>query len=147
MLGQIEEKRENWQQAQADYRKVLDLAPGNVVAKNNLAWVYSEHGGDIDVALRMAQEAVESNPDDPAICDTLGWIYVKKQILGNAIQLLQQSVDRKPDDAEYNYHLGVAYWRAGRAADAKKYLQASLRLQPDFPDAGEAKKMLQSPAD
>jgi tetratricopeptide (TPR) repeat protein len=141
-LGQIQEMRGDWGQAESSYQKTLELERENVIAKNNLAWLYAEHGGNIDVALRLAQEAKEAKPDDPAISDTLGWIYVKKDTLGNAIRLLQESVDQDPKNAAFNYHLGVAYFRAGRKAEAKQSLETTLRLAPNFPQAGEARKML-----
>ena len=141
-IGMLEERRGNWSLAQTNYKKALELSPDNVVAKNNLAWNYAEHGGNIDMALKLAQEAKEAVPDDPSISDTLGWIYVKKQILGNAIELLKQSVDKRPQNPEYRYHLAVAYFRAGRTAEAKQSLQTALKLQPSLAQSAETKQML-----
>jgi len=141
-LAQVHEQRGDWIRAGAHYRKVLEIAPEDAVAKNNLAWLYCETGGNLDVALRLAQEAKASQPDDPTISDTLGWIYVQKQSYGNAIQLLRQSVDRKPQTALYHFHLGVAYFRSGKKAEAKHSLETALKLQPDFPELGKAKEML-----
>lgn len=143
-LGQVHEKRSDWKQAEATYEKALQLDPSNVVAKNNLAWDYAEHGGNIDVALRLAQEAREASPDNPGIADTLGWIYVKKDTLGNAIQLLQESVDKNPRNPTFNYHLGVAYYRAGRKSQAKQFLETAVKLEPNVTEAGDARKLLSS---
>jgi len=143
-VGQIQERRTDWNDAEVAYQKVLQLEPANVVAKNNLAWVYAEHGGNIDVALRLAQEAKEARPDDPSVSDTLGWIYVKKETLGNAIALLKESVAKDPKDPEFNYHLGVAYLKAGRLPEARQYLQTALKLQPKFAEAADANKLLVS---
>jgi len=143
-IGQVEDILQRWDPAQRAYKKVLELDSNNVLAQNNLAWDYAEHGGDIDVALRLAQDAKQAQPDNPAISDTLGWIYLKKQILGNAIELLKQSVNKNPKNPEYNYHLGMAYFQAGRTQDARNSLDATLRLQPNFPQAQEVRKMLAS---
>lgn len=142
-VAMLEERRGNWSLAETNYKKVLELAPENIVAKNNLAWNYAEHGGNIDTALKLAQEAKEAVPDDPSVSDTLGWIYVKKQILGNAIELLKDSVDKKPANPEYRYHLAVAYFRAGRAAEAKQSLQTALKLQPNLAQSAETKQMME----
>ena len=40
-------------------------------AANNLAWVLSEHGGDRDRALALAQTAKELAPEDLNLSDTL----------------------------------------------------------------------------
>ncbi len=141
-LGQLAEFRKDWGSAVAHYQKALGIDPRDAVAKNNLAWVYAEQGGNIDVALRLAQEAKEARPDDPMISDTLGWIYVKKQSFGNAIQLFRQSVEKNPQKALYHYHLGVAYYRAGKKVEAKQSLQMALKLQRDIAGSQEAKEIL-----
>ena len=141
---QLQDKMSQYPDAERNYQKAIELQADNAIAKNNLAWLYAEHGGNLDVALRLAQEAKEVAPDNPSVSDTLGWIYVKTNTLGNAIELLQQSVDKMPKNPAYYYHLGVAYFRAGRMLEAKKFLEASLTLQPGAPNAADAKKLLAS---
>ena len=65
-LGQIYEAAGDFENARISYEKALAADPDNVVAKNNLAWVYAEHGGNIDVALKLAEEAKEKAPEDPS---------------------------------------------------------------------------------
>jgi len=142
LLAQMYERRADSNQAITHYKKALELDPVNIIAKNNLAWIYAENGGNIDVALRLAQEAEEARPDDPSISDTLAWIYVKKQSYENAIKLLQSSVTKDPKKAVYRYHLGMAYYQAGRKPEAKGALEEALRLEPNFPNAAEAKQIL-----
>ena len=50
---------------------MLALSPRFAPAANNLAWVLSEHGGDKDRALALAQTAKEQAPEDPHVTDTL----------------------------------------------------------------------------
>jgi tetratricopeptide (TPR) repeat protein len=143
-LGQLSETKQDWKAAESYYSKAIELAPGDPVAKNNLAWVYAEHGGNIDLALKLAQDAKEIHPDDPNISDTLAWIMVKKENYATAIQLLRDCVQKDPKNASFNYHLGVAYYRAGRKPEAEQALEAALRLQPNFSDAGSAKQILEA---
>jgi len=143
-MAQLLEKHGDWEKAQESYQTVLRLEPDNIVAKNNLAWNYAEHGGNVDIALRLAQEANQARPDDPAICDTLGWIYLKKNTVGNAIEVFRKSVALEPGNAEYKYHLGMAYLRAGDTLKAKQQLEASLGMNPDPSVASDARKMLAS---
>ena len=49
--------------------KVLALNPRFAPAANNLAWILSEHGGDKDKALTLAQTAKEQAPEDPRVSD------------------------------------------------------------------------------
>ena len=61
-VGQlIRDLRDEWDDAEQAYGKVLEIEPENALAKNNLAWDYAEHGGNIDIALRLAQEATQAN--------------------------------------------------------------------------------------
>jgi len=140
-LGQIYEAAGDFGNARVSYEKALAADPDNVVAKNNLAWVYAEHGGNIDEALKLAEEAKEKAPDDPMITDTLGWIYVKKGSYGAAVENLRNSVSKNPHDPNSLYHLGTAYYKLGKTADAKRELEAALKM-PNFSQAADAKKML-----
>jgi tetratricopeptide (TPR) repeat protein len=141
-MGQISELKQDWTAAESYYSKALQLAPTNVVAKNNLAWVYAEHGGSIDLALKLAQEASEQEPDSPDVSDTLAWVLVKKQNYGTAIKLLQDCVQKEPKNAGFNYHLGVAYYHAGRKPEAEQALRAALKLEPGSNNADQAKELL-----
>jgi len=140
-LGQIYEAAGDFANARLSYEKALAADPDNVLAKNNLAWLYAEHGGNLDVALKLAEEAKEKAPDDPTITDTLGWIYVKKGSYEAAVANLKISVAKNPHDPSGLYHLGTAYYKLGRTADAKRELEAALRM-PNFSQAADAKRML-----
>jgi tetratricopeptide (TPR) repeat protein len=78
--GMIEKFR-RWDEAQKAYERGLQLDGDNAaVLKNNLAWVLAEHGGNIDVALKLVQEATEKLYDNPQVTDTIGWVYYKKAL-------------------------------------------------------------------
>ena len=136
--------RGDWAKAQESYRKSLELDSANPVAKNNLAWIYAEHGGNMDIALKLAEEAHQAKPDDPEICDTLGWIYLQKNTVSDAIQELRKSVSLVPSNPEYTYHLGVAYLRSGNKKKAKENLEESIHGGPNSPLAADARQMLAS---
>jgi tetratricopeptide (TPR) repeat protein len=144
LLGQINDMKGTPNEGIPHYKKALEIEPDNAVVKNNLAWIYAENGGNIDVALHLAQEAKEQRPDDVSISDTLGWIYVKKQSYEPAIRLLRTCVAKNPADPAYQYHLGMAYYYSGDKASAKDALQASLKLKPDAPQASEEKRILET---
>jgi tetratricopeptide (TPR) repeat protein len=143
-IAQVQDLRGDWQQAQGSYRKSLDLEPTNIVAKNNLAWSYAEHEGNIDVALGLAQEAHQAKPDDPEICDTLGWIYLKKNAPGEAVQAFKRSVTLMPHNPAYSYHLGMAYLQAGEKQKARQQLEATVHMESASTVIPDAKKLLVS---
>ncbi len=71
MLGIVNDLQKQPSKANEYYQKVLALNKNFPLAANNLAWNYAEHGGDLDVALNLAQKARETDPNSPGIADTL----------------------------------------------------------------------------
>ena len=142
LLGMIHERRKEYDKAQTQYEQALKLNPKFAPAANNLAWLMSEQGANLDVALSYAQTAREAKPDDPNIADTLGWIYYKKKAYLLAVNLLKEAVDKLPNEPVVQFHYGMAQYKNGNAAAAKKALQASLKLSKDFSGSEEAQQTL-----
>jgi Flp pilus assembly protein TadD len=115
-----------------------------VPAANNLAWIYSEYGGDKEKALQLAQMAKERAPDDPRISDTLGWILYKRGVYQPALALLKESAAKLPDNPQVQYHLGMVYAQVGDQANARQSLIAAVGSPADFQGKDEARKTLAS---
>ena len=141
-LGLIYESEKNIAKAQESYEKALKINPNFTPAANNLAYIYAEHGGNIDVALNLAQKAKEQAPDDPTISDTLGWIYYKKNVPSRAEVYLKEAVEKIPDRPLVRYHLGMAYYKNGNLKLARNELTKALQINPNFPGSNEARATL-----
>jgi tetratricopeptide (TPR) repeat protein len=141
-LGLLAERSQDFPQAISEYKEAINLDSANAIAKNNLAWIYAEHDGDLNIALRLAQEARRQEPNNANISDTLGWILVKMNLGQNALPYLKESVAKQPDHAAYHYHLGMACLKAGKKSDAKSELKAALQLGTPFAGSGTAKETL-----
>jgi tetratricopeptide (TPR) repeat protein len=128
--------------AQARYEKVLTIDSRAAVAANNLAWLYAERGGNLDMALQLAQTAKSQLPDTPEVDDTLGWIYHKKGLFSLAIASFNRAVTTNPRNPTYHYHLGVAYAAGGDPVKARTSLEKALTLNEGFSGAPEARRML-----
>jgi putative PEP-CTERM system TPR-repeat lipoprotein len=128
-----------------NYRKVLDLDPENPEASNNLAWLLSEDPKNLTEALGLAQKARRTRPEDPEMADTLGWVYYKMKSYTLAVdQLLFSLNNRSRPGAEHYYRLGAAYSAKGELQRANAMLRRSLQLNPSFPDAANARGLLES---
>jgi tetratricopeptide (TPR) repeat protein len=141
-LGGLAELKKDWPQAISQYEMALKLDSNYALAKNNLAWLYAEHGGNISVALRLAQEARSALPKDPHVADTLGWLLVKIGSAQSAVPYLKECTRAIPQNPAYHYHLGTAYFNAGQTEQAKQELQTALRLRASFEGSDEARKAL-----
>ena len=71
---------------EARFERVIGLDPDAPVAANNSAWMYAESGGNLDVALQLAQTAQRGLPESAEVSNTLGFIYYKKNLLTLAIR-------------------------------------------------------------
>ena len=91
---------------------------------------------------KYAKIAKEKFPDDPAIMDTLGLAYYKKQLYGNAVGEFSESLKSIPDNPIVHYHLGLAYNKKGDVALSKKELSKALELNNKFPGAQKAQTLL-----
>jgi tetratricopeptide (TPR) repeat protein len=141
MILQMQDKPED---ARKRYEAIVTQSQQRApIAANNLAWIYAESGQNLDTALQLAQTAKAQLPDLPQVDDTLGWIYVKKNLPDLALPSLEASAARDPKNAQYQYHLGVAYAKKGDIPKARAALERAIALQPNSADATAAQKALQ----
>ncbi len=147
LMGELYESKQNWERAKESYQKALEIQPDNPLASNNLAYVMVQSGGNVDVALSLAQTARRGMPDSPNAADTLGWVYYQKGAYKSAIDLFQEALkladkNKSPEDATFHYHLGMAYERTDQPALARQHLERVLKINPNYSSAGDVKKML-----
>jgi Tfp pilus assembly protein PilF len=135
--GKLEEARQR-------YERIVEAEPRAAVASNNLAWMYAEKDTNLDLALQLAQAAKAELPDVPEVNDTLGFVYLKKNLHSLAVAPLRLAVERDPQNPLYRFRLGLAYAGSGNKDAARRELQRALEMKPDFPGADEARRVLQS---
>ena len=154
LIGILEDQRKNFDVAADNYRKALEKDPNSVIAANNLAWLYAVTGkGNLDEAVRLAQGAVQKNPNVPGFIDTLGWVYYKKNLHTAAVEQLRKAVTlneaqsratNSAPSATYHYHLGMALKGKGDKEESRRELETAIRLsdKSPFADLEDAKKAL-----
>lgn len=125
------------------YEQILKIKPDNALALNNLAYLLADSGTDLDQALTMAQRAKQAFPQDSNIADTLGWIYIKKNLSDSAISIFKDLVRQEPDRSTFHYHLAMALAQKGDKASAKKELEAALKKQPVKDEEQKIRELLQ----
>ncbi len=143
LCGELYESKHDWDQAKQMYQQALTVEPDHPLASNNLAYVMLEQGGNVDVALAMAQTARRRMPDWPNAADTLGWAYYQKGIYQSAISQFQEALrlgekHGAPDDATIHYHLGMAYEKSSQNSLARQQLEKAVKLSPSNADAKKA---------
>ena len=144
IVGSLYELRQRSQEAVERYEEAIRLDPSLAVAKNNLAYLIAEQGGNLDRALDLAQEAKSLLPDNPNAADTLGWVLYKKKVPSAAIGYLREAESgMPPDDPMINvvrHHLALAYEANGEAERAREVLERAIENLDNLfkRDGGEA---------
>lgn len=115
--------------------------PGDLAAINNLAWLLRE--SDNARALELALQAQAIAPDNPAVADTLGMVYLAGGAPGPAVEALARASAREPGDTAMQYHYGLALQRAGQTAEARTVLRRLLEQHDDFAERRDARRLLE----
>jgi tetratricopeptide (TPR) repeat protein len=73
-------------------RQVLKLDPLNPGASNDLGYAWAEQGRNLGEAEALARVAVNADPDNSALLDSLGWVLYKRGRFDEARAALEQAV-------------------------------------------------------
>ncbi len=132
--GICEERSKQWNKAEADMRKALEMQPEQPHVLNYLGYSWIDQGINLEEGMKLIKRAVEQRPDDGYIVDSLGWAYYRTGNYENAVKNLERAIDLKPEDPTINDHLGDAYWRVGRTLEAKFQWAHARDLKPEPED-------------
>jgi len=141
-LGLLMDSMGKRDQSKPIYERILKIQPDHAVALNNLAFIKAEEGVDLDLALTMAQRALQKAPNLTEISDTLGWIYIKKNLSEDAVRVFHDLVTKVPKNATYHYHFGMALLQKGDKPSAKKELETAMTNNPSKDEASKIRELL-----
>ena len=138
------ERDEQWQRAEEDFLKALELRPEQPYVLNYLGYSWIDKGRNLPRATAMIEQAVALRPNDGYIVDSLGWAMYRQERYPEAVEHLERAVELLPTDPTINDHLGDAYWRVGRRQEARFQWQRALSFDPDADLASSIEKKLQT---
>ncbi|MEM9972515.1 MAG: tetratricopeptide repeat protein, partial [Pseudomonadota bacterium] len=121
--------------AEADFRRALELNPGQPQVLNFLGYSLVEQRRNLDEALGMIEQAVASRPDSGYIVDSLAWVYYRLGRFEDAVEPMERAVELLPTDPIINDHLGDVYWMVGREREARFQWERALSFEPEEEDA------------
>lgn len=125
------ERAKQWDRAESDLLKALELEPDQPLVLNYLGYSWIEQGLNLQRAKKMIEKAVSQRPQDGFIADSLGWALYRLGKYPDAVVHLERAVALEPGDPVINDHLGDAYWLAGRRDEARFQWIRSLTQEPD----------------
>ena len=131
------ERSDMWTEAEADFRKALELRPEQPQVLNYLGYSFLEMQTNYDEALDMIERAVALRPDSGYIIDSLGWGLYRLGRYEEAVGHMEKAVERQPIDPIINDHLGDVYWAVGRKREAEFQWHRALSFITDETDTND----------
>jgi cellulose synthase operon protein C len=128
--------------AEARYRKVVDLQPNNALALNNVAWLMVKQSKPGAVA--FAEKANRLLPGRPPLMDTLATALAAEDQVPRALEVQKRAVERAPEDGSLRMNLAKLYLRTEQKGMARTELEKLERLGRKYPNQEEVGKLLKS---
>lgn len=129
-------------EAERDLRKIIEDDPDNSAALNALGYILVDRTDRFDEASGYLLRAIRLNPEDPAILDSVGWLYYRTDNYPEALTYLRRAFAIYPD-AEIAAHLGEVLWVIEEHDEAREIWKKGLKLSPDSEIILDTMKRLQ----
>jgi len=130
------ERMGNYERADIDLLKSLEIRPDDPYSLNYLAYSWLERNYKIEEAIQMLDKAYNEKENDPYITDSVGWGYYLIGDYQSAEKYLRRAVELMPDDPIVNDHYGDVLWQLNRKIQANYFWKNVL----EFEDTGEKMK-------
>jgi Tfp pilus assembly protein PilF len=126
--------RHEYDQAEADYQKILDRDQNNGLALANLATIELQQG-KLEEAEKHIRAALAQSPDDAYNLATLGELEFRQEKYDAALDSLSQAAKIDPNNPEIQNYLGVTMSHKGLRVQAETALRKAIELNPLYAPA------------
>ena len=127
MRGAMLERMKKYDEAEAEFRKVLDVDPDNASALNYVGYMLADRNVRLSEARDLIAKALVREPDNGAFLDSLGWVYFRLNRLPEAEESLRRSLEQMSRDPTVHDHLGDVLFHQGKIREAIAQWQHSLK--------------------
>ena len=135
MLAGIYQERWQWKDAEAEYKRALELKPNDVAAHQGFAhWLLCQ--GRVEEALEWSQRARDLDPLEVRGAQ-IGWILFQAHRYDEAIRELRGVVTVYPDYADAHWILGFALIGNGQSEQAIPELEKTVSMMHRSPGSIE----------
>ena len=126
----LAEQRDDLVLMEADLRAIIANEPDNSTALNALGYSLANRTERYEEALTLISQALELEPDEPAILDSMGWVLYRTGRYEEALDYLTRAYTAFPDP-EVAAHLGEVLWVNGDTDTATQVWQGALLKDPN----------------
>ena len=115
---------------ETELRKTIKLKPDFAAAYNALGYSFADRNIKLQEAKNLIETALELQPGDHYMLDSLGWVHYRMGNLEKAAESLRKAYEVQ-SDPEIAAHLGEVLWKQGKEEEAKKIWSSALREYPE----------------
>ncbi len=125
--GSMMERQKKFDEAEKEFRRVLERNPNNAAALNYLGYMFADRNVKLAEAEKMIRKALEQEPGNGAYLDSLGWAQYRLGKYSEAEASLKAATEKVPRDSTIQDHLGDVYMKMGRLKEAITAWEKSVR--------------------
>jgi tetratricopeptide (TPR) repeat protein len=109
---------------------VVKARPNDPTALNALGFTLADHTKSLARARKLIERAHAAAPRNPAIQDSLGWVYFRQGRPADALPLLKAAY-AEDHDGDIAAHLGEVLWQLGRQEEARRVWSEAIAMDAD----------------
>ncbi|MBV2169090.1 MAG: tetratricopeptide repeat protein [Bdellovibrio sp.] len=126
----------------AQMKKVLEIEPNHVQSMSYLAFTLAELNQHLAEAEKLARRALELEPADGYVLDTLGWVLFKQKKFSESIEVLEKAYGYQSSASIIAEHLADAYSMQSMNEKAKIMYDKAAGLTNDETRASQIRSKL-----
>lgn len=127
-------------EARGHFAEIILLAPNNVVALNNLAWIALQKR-ETETALDYGERAYLLAPDNGRVLDTYGTVLLRAGEVEQAVAMLRRAKKTSSGLPGIDVNLARALSEQGNMTEARQILDNLLSRNSEFPERQEAEAL------
>ncbi len=109
---------------------VVKSRPNDPAALNALGFTLADHTKDLAKARKLIERAHVAAPKNPAILDSLGWVYYRQGRPTDALPVLKAAY-ADDHDGDIAAHLGEVLWQLGQQDEAQRIWSEASAMDAD----------------
>ena len=139
--SQLDESPETMAEAEALYRKAVEVDPWLAIAYTNLGNIRFRSGDEAQAEI-LYRDALRIEANQPEAQYNLGYMMLHRGRPADSIRFFEGAIDNDPCFADAHFNLAMAHEQLGQPDKARRFWQRYLELEPTGTWAAIARKHL-----
>jgi tetratricopeptide (TPR) repeat protein len=141
-LGAIFEEAGKLEDAEREFRRLIEREPLNAPALNYLGYMLADRGVRLPEAITLIERALKVEPENPAYLDSLGWALFKSGKTEEAEQPLRKAATSAASESVIQDHFGDVLAKRGKHDEAITAWEHALKGNGDGIDRATIEKKI-----